>query len=71
MKRPSHREISGKLTEAKEAAAREDVALVEGAVISCDLLEMDILIDDLPDLLPRVLAELDPRHYRGWNPPQK
>ena len=71
IERPSHREIIGKLSGAKAAVSSGQVAFVNGRVIAADLLELDILVEDLPELLPRVLDELNPELYRGARPPQK
>jgi hypothetical protein len=69
--RPSHREIIGKLTSAKAAVSRGQMAFVNDRVIREDLLELDILVEDLPELLPCVLDELNPELYRGARPPQR
>jgi hypothetical protein len=71
MKRPTHRQIVGKLAAAKEAVSCGRVALVNGSVVARDLLDLDLLIDDLTELLPRILDELNPDLYRGARPPQR
>jgi len=71
MKRPSHREIVGKLSGAKAAVLRGAVRLVNAKAVREDLLDLDFLMDDLPDLLTSILEELNPALYRGAKPPQK
>ena len=71
MKRPSHREIHGKLKKAREAASEERIALVEPESILSDLLDLDFLIEDLPCSLPRILSEIHPENYQGQRPPAK
>lgn len=70
-KRPSHREITGKLVEAKTRATAKTMAFVNAKATREDLLDLDILMEDMPELLPRILEELEPRFYQGSRPPQK
>ena len=71
MKRPSHREIIGKLSGAKAAVLDGAVRLVNGKAMREDLLDMGFLMEDLPELLLPILDELNPGYYRGTRPPQK
>jgi len=71
MKRPSHREISGKLLSARAAILKSAVRLVNPKVMREDLLDMGFLLDELPELLLSILDELNPERYRGTRPPQK
>lgn len=45
--------------------------MVNSAAILADLLDLDLLVDDLPALLPCLLDELNPALYRGARPPQR
>jgi len=69
--RPSYRELNGKLEEARQAASARRVRFVDPDAIYTDLLELDLLIDDLQDALPRILKEISPKEYRGQRPPQR
>ena len=71
MKRPSHREISARLLSAKAATSKGAVRLINAKSMREDLLDLDFLLDDLPELLPAILDELNTDHYRGTRPPQK
>jgi len=71
LKRPSHREITGKLASAENALSCGHVALLNADVIREDLLDLNILIEDLPELLPRMMDELSADLYRGTRPPQR
>ena len=69
--RPSYRELNGKLKEALQAASAKRVRFVDPDAIYADLLELDFLVDDLQELLPRILREMSPKEYRGLRPPQR
>ncbi len=63
--RPSYRELNGKLEEARQAASAKRVRFVDPDTIYADLLELDFLIDELEDALPKILQEMTPKGYRG------
>ena len=71
MKRPSHRELDGKLKQAREAASKKRIAFVEPSVILSDLLDLNFLVEELSDRLPEILSEIGPRNYQGRRPPEK
>jgi len=71
MKRPSYRELAGKLREAKGAALNGCLQFVEPAPIYADLLEIDVVIDDLAEIVPQALEEIKPADYAGTRPPQQ
>ena len=71
MKRPSHRELDGKLKLARKAASKKRIALVEPDSILSDLLDLDFLMEDLADRLPEILSEIYPRDYQGQRPPAR
>lgn len=71
MKRPSHREINGKLKQAREAASEKQIAFVEPSIILSDLLELNCLVEDVSDKLSDILSEIRPRDYQGSRPPAK
>mgnify|MGYP000949137812 FL=1 len=45
--------------------------LVNAKAIRGDLLDLGFLMDELLELLPSILNELEPGQYRGTRPPQK
>lgn len=69
--RPSYRELNGKLEEARQAASAKRVRFVDPDAIYADLLELDFLIDDLQEALPKILLEMSPKGYRGQRPPHR
>jgi len=71
MKRPSDHEIFGKLKLAANAAEGNNVFLVEPLAIVADLSDLNILVEDLMGLIPRIVHEIGPRNYIGTRPPQK
>ena len=71
MKRPSDHELFGKLKSAAESAEGARVYLVEPFPILADLLDLDILVEDLGRVIPKIVSEIGPRHYRGKRPPEK
>ena len=71
MKRPSHRELDGKLKKAWKAASKNRIAFVEPTVIYSDLLDLNFLVEDLPQKLPVILMEIRPKDYQGQRPPAR
>jgi len=71
MKRPSHRELLGKLRTAKEAASEKRIRFVEPDSILSDLLALDFLVEDLTERLPEILSEIQPGDYQGQRPPAR
>jgi hypothetical protein len=71
MKRPSHREINGKLKQAQEVASGKRISFVEPGVILPDLLDLNFLVTEVSDRLPAILSEIQPKDYQGKRPPDK
>ena len=71
MRRPSDHELFGKLKTAAAAATSGRINLVEPTPILADLVELGILPDDLPELIPKIATEIGPQHYKRKNPPDK
>jgi len=65
MDRPSSRELTAKLKEAREAAASGRINMVEPVPILADLLNLDFLMGDLVKELPGIIGEISPKHERG------
>ncbi len=72
MKRPSHKELSGKIRAAKEAVAEGNISLINHAPIIADALELGYSIkNDLQDILLELLEDTKPEDYAGNKPPHK
>jgi len=71
MKRPTDHELFGKLKSAAESAEGARIYLVEPLPILADLLDLDILVEELGRVIPKIVSEIGPRHYRGKRPPEK
>lgn len=72
MKRPFHKELYGKIREAKRAVSEGEVLIVEQEVVAADALELEYLIEtELLDVLQELLEETSPGHYAGTRPPQR
>ena len=71
MRRPSHHEIFGKLKAASAAAENGVIRLVESLPILADMDVLNILAETLPALIPKLICEIGPEHYKGKNPPEK
>jgi hypothetical protein len=71
MIRPSHKEISGKIKEAKEAAAKQRIFIVEPMSFAADALELDYPVESISKLILILLDEIKPGYYAGHRPPQR
>jgi hypothetical protein len=72
MKRPSHKELYGKILEARKAVANDLVNLINQDAIVCDAMELGYLIEsDLIGVLTSLLNEITPVNYAGKKPPEK
>ena len=70
MKRPSHKEIYGKIRKAKELVSDGSIAIVVPDCFAADALALGYLIEDLPNILSEILLELKAENYAGTKPPQ-
>ena len=72
MKRPSHKELYGKIREAKKAVAEDKVLIVEQEAVAADALDLEYFIEtELLDVLQELLEETSPGHCAGTRPPQR
>ena len=71
MVRPSNKELTGKIRQAKEALLEGRIALVEPDVIVTDALELGYLIENMVNILSDILNEVTPGDYAGTRPPQR
>lgn len=71
MERPSWKEISNKIKQAKKLASVNAIIIIEPVVIAADAIELGYQITDLQKVLLTVLEEITPKEYAGYRPPQK
>lgn len=72
MKRPSHRELTGKLQAALQAVHNNRIVLVEAEVIVADAIELGYSIrNELQLVLIELLNSTGPEHYAGGRPPHR
>jgi len=69
MKRPSHKELTGKIRQARDAVSKGHIGLVELDTIALDALELGYLVKDVQSVLSDVLEEITPNDYVGKSPP--
>jgi len=72
MSRPSHKELSNKISQAKTAVENENIQLLNLPALLSDADELNYVIDEqLEDLLLELLNRSSPVNYVGARPPQK
>lgn len=71
MKRPSHKELTGKIRQASEAVFNSNIAFVEQASIAADALELDYPVNEIGNVLSDIFEEITPDDYVGKRPPER
>jgi hypothetical protein len=71
MNRPSHKEISRKLTLAKEAVSKDRISILNPVSVATDTLELGLNLRNISNILSDVLEEIEPDDYAGQYPPQR
>ena len=72
MKRPSHKEITKKLDQAKKAVACNKILFINQTALISDALELGFLLkNDIKKILTELLNAVTPKNYVGGRPPQK
>ena len=72
MKRPSHKEITKKISQAKEALKKHKLYFINQSSLASDALELGFLFDtEINDVLTNLLNKASPENYAGVKPPQK
>lgn len=72
MKRPSHKEITNKILQAKEAVQKDNLLFINQNVLASDALELGYLFgEEIKEILMNLLNKADPDNYVGLKPPQK
>jgi hypothetical protein len=70
MKRPSYREIDQKLKQAREAAARNQIFIVNPKSFAGDALDLGFSVEDIANILIDISDEITAKNYVGQYPPQ-
>lgn len=71
MKRPSHKELTRKIAQAKKAVLHGCIKFVDPTIIASEALELGYLVKDITNILPEILDEIEPKNYAGTRPPQR
>ncbi len=71
MKKPTHKEISNKIRQAREALTNGNLAIATPDIIAADALELDYEIEELQAILDKLLVQAKPDDYTGTFPPQR
>jgi len=71
MNRPSHKEISRKLTLAKEAVSENRISILNPVSVATDTLELGLNLRNISNILSDLLEEIEPDDYVGQYPPQR
>jgi len=72
MKRPTHKELTGKLKQAMSFLTDEQVLLLNPAALAVDALELGYAIEfELLTILKELLEKTTPKDYTGGRPPQR
>lgn len=71
MKRPSHKELTGKIRQATEAVSESHINILDPVSIAADASELNYLVDDIANVLSEVLKEITPLNYVGRKPPKR
>ena len=71
MNRPSHKEISRKLTLAKEAVSENRISILNPVSVATDTLELGLNLRNISNILSDLLEEIEPDDYAGQYPPQR
>jgi len=71
MRDPSHKALTGKIRQAKNAIQMGKIAFFEPDIIAADLLDLESEISKVPEILAELLEMVGPDHYAGTRPPQR
>ncbi len=72
MKRPSHKEITNKIIQAKEAVRNNHLLFINQSSLVSDALELGYLFrTEIKEILTDLLNKASPENYAGLKPPLK
>jgi hypothetical protein len=69
--RPSHKELTGKIRQAKEAVAKGAILIINASVVAADAIELGYDIKELQTWTMQILDQIDPGNYTGRRPPER
>jgi hypothetical protein len=69
-KRPSYKELNSKIKQAKNAALKNKIFVINPASLAADAIELGYLFKDVSNILFDILTEIKPYDYIGQHPPQ-
>lgn len=69
--RPSFKELSNKIRQAKSAVIERKVLILDHEVILADSCALQFEIGEIHEVLSEVLHEISPEDYAGTHPPQR
>ena len=71
MDRPSHREINGKIKQAKKAVLENNFFILNPVIIAADAVELGVNLENISHILIDLLEEITPNDYVGQYPAQR
>jgi hypothetical protein len=71
MGRPSHKEINRKIKQAKEAALKNRISILNPISVAADALELGLNLQNVSNILLDLLEEITLNDYVGQYPPQR
>lgn len=71
MKRSSHKELTGKIKQARVVVSQGRIDIVDPTSIAADALDVGYLVNDLANVLSEILEEITPDDYVGKSPPER
>jgi len=71
MDRPSHREINGKIKQAKKAVSENNFFILNPVIVAADAVELGVNLGNISHVLINLLEEITPNDYVGQYPPQR
>ena len=71
MDRPSYKEISRKIKQAKEGVSENQFSILNPVIIAADALELGVNLQKISYILIDLLEEITPNDYVGQYPPQR
>lgn len=62
MNRPSHRELTGKLTQARDAVSQNSIAIINSLAVAADAVDLGYEVSEIQSVLDCILKEISPVH---------
>ena len=71
MGRPSHKEITSKIKQAKRALLENRISIINPISVATDAIEPGLSFGEISKILFDLLEEITPKDYAGQYPPQR